>query len=492
MSDRPHVRVEVADGVAVLTLDRPEVRNAFSGRMARELGDAYRACDAADDVRAVVLTGTPPAFCAGADMSSGGDTFERRDDASFSAAGVDPPAWEVRKPVIAAVNGHAVGIGLTLALQCDLRFVAADATYGVVQVRRGVLPDAYSHWTLPRIAGLAAAADVLLTGRLFDGREAKELGLASRCLPDVEVLPEALAVARSIATDVAPLSAALSKRLLWRSLGCTAAEVGELETALHHHVMGRADAVRASRPSSSAGRRSGSCGSLATGPTGSRAHQPEHGVHQRRLVVLPAPARVHHEVEVHVGPQDGPEQVEQQRVEIGPDRFLDGTGHLRPTPAFELDPPTLDLTVARGRLQQRPPHAGRPLVTCGHRADDGPQALLLRAAPGRFGHRRRGDEGVEHRPQDLLLRAEPGVDRLHRHTRPRGQRSQRGARPSGRGEQPAGGVDDVLPRLRRLLRPALRRVRSPLRHAPTLERRLLHCSDARFTGRPFRRMAATR
>jgi enoyl-CoA hydratase/carnithine racemase len=237
-----HVRVEIGDGVAVLTLDRPEVRNAFSWRMAQELGGAYRACDADDDVRAVVLTGTPPAFCAGADMSTGGDTFERRDEASFSAAGVTPPAWEVRKPVIAAVNGHAVGIGLTLALQCDLRFVAADAKYGVVQVRRGVVPDAYSHWTLPRIAGLAAAADVLLTGRLFDGREAKELGLASRCLPNDEVLPEALAVARSIATDVAPLSAALSKRLLWTSLGRTAAEVGELETALHHHVMGRPDA----------------------------------------------------------------------------------------------------------------------------------------------------------------------------------------------------------------------------------------------------------
>jgi len=238
----PHVRVEIGDGVAVITLDRPEVRNAFSGRMAQELGAAYRACDADDDVRAVVLTGTPPAFCAGADMSAGGDTFERRDEASFSAAGVTPPAWEVRKPVIAAVNGHAVGIGLTLALQCDLRFVAADAKYGVVQVRRGVLPDAYSHWTLPRIAGLAAAADVLLTGRLFDGREAKELGLASRCLPNDEVLPQALAVARSIATEVAPLSAALSKRLLWTSLGRTAAEVGERETALHHHVMGRPDA----------------------------------------------------------------------------------------------------------------------------------------------------------------------------------------------------------------------------------------------------------
>jgi len=241
VSDR-EVLVDVTDGVALLTLHRPEVRNAFSGRMARELGEAYRACDADDDVRAVVLTGTPPAFCAGADMTSGGGTFERRDEVSFSAAGVDPPAWQVRKPVIAAVNGHAVGIGLTLALQCDLRFVAADARYGVVQVRRGVLPDAYSHWTLPRIAGLAAAADVLLTGRLFDGREAKELGLASRCLPGDEVLPEALAVARSIATDVAPLSAALSKRLLWEALRRTPEEVGALETALHHHVMGRADA----------------------------------------------------------------------------------------------------------------------------------------------------------------------------------------------------------------------------------------------------------
>ena len=236
------VLVEVSGGVAVLTLHRPEVRNAYSARMARELGEAYRACDADDEVRAVVLTGTPPAFCAGADMGSGGATFERRGEASFSAAGVTPPAWEVRKPVIAAINGHAVGIGLTLALQCDLRFVAADARYGVVQVRRGVLPDAWSHWTLPRIAGLANAADVLLTGRLFDGREAKELGLASRCLPNDEVLPEAVAAARALAEGAAPLSVALSKRLLWDSLGLTRDEVGALETALHHHVMGRDDA----------------------------------------------------------------------------------------------------------------------------------------------------------------------------------------------------------------------------------------------------------
>ena len=228
--------------MAVITLDRPHRRNAFTGRMGRDLGDAYRTCDADDDVRAVVVTGTPPAFCAGADMTAGDETFATPTDEGFSAAGVTPPAWEVRKPVIAAVNGHAVGIGLTLALQCDLRFFAEDAKYGVVQVRRGVVPDAYSHWTLPRIAGLAAAADVLLTGRLFDGREARELGLASRCLPADEVLPAAMAVARDIAVNVAPLSAALSKRLLWQALGLGPEEVGRLETELHHHVMGRADA----------------------------------------------------------------------------------------------------------------------------------------------------------------------------------------------------------------------------------------------------------
>ncbi|HXP32904.1 MAG TPA: enoyl-CoA hydratase-related protein, partial [Acidimicrobiales bacterium] len=120
--------------------------------------------------------------------------------------------------------------------------VADDAKYGVVQVRRGVMPDAYSHWTLPRIAGLASAADILLTGRTFDGYEALRLGIASRCLPADDVLPAALDVARDMAVNTAPLSVALSKRLLWSSFGLDAAEVGRLETLLHCHIMGRADA----------------------------------------------------------------------------------------------------------------------------------------------------------------------------------------------------------------------------------------------------------
>jgi enoyl-CoA hydratase/carnithine racemase len=233
---------EVVDGVATLTLHRPESRNAFNGEMARALDEAYRDCDADDTVRAVVLTGTPPAFCAGADMASGGDTFASREATAFSAAGLQTPAWRVRKPVIAAVNGHAIGIGLTLTLQCDIRIFAANAKYGVVQVRRGVLGDAYSHWTLPRIAGASAAAEILLTGRTFDGNEAARLGICSRVLPNEDVLDAALAMAHDIAANTAPVSVAYSKRLLWDSWGLSPAEVEARETQAHHHTMGKPDA----------------------------------------------------------------------------------------------------------------------------------------------------------------------------------------------------------------------------------------------------------
>ncbi|HEV7734364.1 MAG TPA: enoyl-CoA hydratase-related protein [Candidatus Binatia bacterium] len=243
MDDGAHVRVEIADGVAVLTLHRPEQRNAFSGRMATELGAAYTRCDTDDAVRAVVLTGAGRDFCTGADLGAGADTFAHRDEPEFSAAGVTPAAWDVRKPVIAAVNGHAVGIGLTLAMQCDIRLLALEAQYGFVHVRRGVLPDAHSHWSVPRAIGFARTADLFLTGRLFRGDEAMALGVASRVLPSADVLPAAMAMARDIAVNVAPLSAALSKRLLWEGHAQTREEIGRKETALHHVVMGRADAL---------------------------------------------------------------------------------------------------------------------------------------------------------------------------------------------------------------------------------------------------------
>jgi enoyl-CoA hydratase/carnithine racemase len=237
-----HLRVHLEDGVATLELYRPAQRNAFSGRMGEELGRAYRQCDADDSVRAIVLTGAGSAFCTGADLADGAASFAAPRDAHFSAAAVDPPAFALRKPVIAAINGHAIGLGLTLALQCDLRLVARDAKLGIVQVRRGVMPDAYAHWTLPRLVGMARAADLLLSGRRFSGEEAVALGIASRALPAAEVLPAALAIARDIAKNTAPLSVAFSKRLLWESGSLTPEQVERKETALHRVLMGQPDA----------------------------------------------------------------------------------------------------------------------------------------------------------------------------------------------------------------------------------------------------------
>jgi enoyl-CoA hydratase/carnithine racemase len=237
--------VEISAGVAVLTLNRPERLNAYTADMGRLLGDAYAACDADDGVRAVVLTGAGSAFCAGADFGDGDQTFaSRRSDQEFSASPIKPAAFELRKPVIAAVNGHAIGIGLTMALQTDIRIFAEDAKCGVVQVRRGVLPDCMSHWVIPHLAGLTTAADILLTGRTFRGVEALRLGLATDAVPAQAVLPTAMAIAADIAENVAPMSAALSKRLLWDTVinGYTPAQVASLETELHHRVMGSADA----------------------------------------------------------------------------------------------------------------------------------------------------------------------------------------------------------------------------------------------------------
>lgn len=235
--------VDLADGVAVLTLNRPHRRNAYTAEMGRLLNAAYRECDDDDGVRAIVLTGAGDSFCAGADLAVPAGPFSGADE-EFTASPTDPAAFELRTPVIAAVNGHAIGIGLTIALQADLRIMAIDAKYAVAQARRGVLGDCMSHWTLPHLVGGAVAADLLLTGRTFDGAEAGAMGIATRALPAAEVLDSALATAVDIATNVAPMSAALSKRMLWDTMsrGYTARQVARLETELHHRVMGGADA----------------------------------------------------------------------------------------------------------------------------------------------------------------------------------------------------------------------------------------------------------
>ena len=233
--------VGVHRGVATITLNRPRQRNAVGDGMREELADAYLRCDRTDTIRVVVLTGTPPAFCAGADLAAGEQTFTEPGP-TFSAAGIDVPAWTLSKPVIAAVNGHAIGLGLTLALQCDIRYFAADAQYGVVQVRRGMVGDAYSHWILPRLVGMSNAAEILLGGATFDGHRAMALGLGSRVFDADDVLPAALGLAHDIAENAAPAAVAASKRLLWDSFDLDRAAVGARETAIHLALMRHDDA----------------------------------------------------------------------------------------------------------------------------------------------------------------------------------------------------------------------------------------------------------
>jgi enoyl-CoA hydratase/carnithine racemase len=208
--------------VATVTLNRPEQLNAYSGRMGLELGHALEACDADDAIRAIIVTGAGRAFCAGADLSGGG--FGRGRPAGWAeleAAYGAPhrPGYELSTPIIAAINGACVGFGLTLAMEWDIRIASADARLGFIFNRRGIMPDGDICWSLPRLIGASRAFELILTGRLFTGAEAQELGVVSRAVPAAEVLPAALEAARDIAVNVAPVSTAASKRLLWAMLG---------------------------------------------------------------------------------------------------------------------------------------------------------------------------------------------------------------------------------------------------------------------------------
>jgi enoyl-CoA hydratase/carnithine racemase len=230
--------------VAVIYLDRPDALNVFSGGMGGELSAAFRAADADPEVRVIVLTGRGRAFCAGADMSPDAGSFGTP-GAQFSAQPLETAPWSLSTPVIAAIQGHAIGIGFTIALQCDIRLVAEEAKLAIPQVRRGMMGDAGSHWTVRRLAGQSVAADLLLTGRTFRGSEAVQLGLASRALPAEQVLPAALEIARDMATACSPASMALSKRLIWSDVGLD--EVIRRESGYHRLLMGTPDAAEGPR-----------------------------------------------------------------------------------------------------------------------------------------------------------------------------------------------------------------------------------------------------
>ncbi len=239
------VAVELDHRVGLITLQRPEVMNAWNGALSRDL-DAALAWAAADDrVGAVVVTGAGRAFCAGADLSAGGATFAD-DNARGSRDNIESRTprmlpWDVPKPVVAAINGPAVGVGATYALSCDLRIAASGAKIGFVFSRRGQLPELASHAVLPRVVGLSNAADLLLGGRLITGDEAASMGLVSAAVPVEEVLPAAMAKAREMATLAAPVSMAVSKRLLWESMGVEA--MLRREQPLFDWVAKQADSV---------------------------------------------------------------------------------------------------------------------------------------------------------------------------------------------------------------------------------------------------------
>ena len=190
-----HTLFEVRDGIAEITLNRPERMNAFTWQMGFEVNEHLVRCDEDDSVRAVIITGAGRAYCAGADLGRAGGTFDGSDRTERERAAKARPRtiapWEVRKPIIAAINGPAVGVGLTMPLQYDLRIAAVDAKLGFVFVRRGVNPELASTWILPRLVGVARAADLLLSGRVFTGEEAAQIGLVNEALPAEDVLPRA-------------------------------------------------------------------------------------------------------------------------------------------------------------------------------------------------------------------------------------------------------------------------------------------------------------
>jgi enoyl-CoA hydratase/carnithine racemase len=221
------IRYEVSDHVLQITLQRPDRLNAFTPTMGRELIEAFDRADADDAVRAIIVTGAGRGFCAGADLAAGGATFdwrERRSGDEFPRDGGGQVAlriFEANKPVIAAINGPAVGVGITMTLPMDIRVAAAGAKIGFVFARRGIVPEACSSWFLPRLVGISQAMEWVATGRVFSAEEAREGGLVRSVHPAEDLLQVAHGLAREIADNAAPVSVALSRRLLWTMLGAS-------------------------------------------------------------------------------------------------------------------------------------------------------------------------------------------------------------------------------------------------------------------------------
>ena len=218
------IRYEVEDGVCTVTLNRPDRLNAVNTPMLDELREAWDHADADDAVRAVIVTGAGRAFCAGADLGSGGATFDYHSRASAEehrdgGGTVTLRIFDMKKPVIAAINGPAVGFGITLTLPMDIRIASTAARMGFVFARRGVVPEACSTWFLPRLVGISQAAEWVYTGRVFGAEEALAGKLVSRVVAPDALLPTARELAREIAGNTSAISVTLARQMMWKLLG---------------------------------------------------------------------------------------------------------------------------------------------------------------------------------------------------------------------------------------------------------------------------------
>ena len=220
------ITCEVEDGIFTLTLNRPEILNAFNRDMLDEMLQAFDQADADDDVRAIIVTGAGRGFCAGADLSSGGDSFDA-DARTDRESGVQPDGggiltlriYELKKPIIAAINGPAVGVGATMTLPMDIRIASDNARFGFVFARRGIVPEACSSYFLPRVVGISQALSWCFSGRVFPADEALEGGLISEIHPREALLDRARTIAREIGDNTSAISVTLIRQMMWRMLG---------------------------------------------------------------------------------------------------------------------------------------------------------------------------------------------------------------------------------------------------------------------------------
>jgi len=253
----PQITTAVEEGCLLITLNRPERLNAWTAQMGEELREAFDRADRDDNVRGVVVTGAGRAFCAGADLGQGGATFDAEARADSSGAPAQEGGrwrdgggqlvlriFECKKPVVAAINGAAVGVGVTMTLPMDVRIASEEARFGFVFVRRGIIPEACSSWFLPRLVGIGQALEWVYSGKVFSAEEALAGGLVRSLHPPQQLLDEALRLIREFTAESAPVSVALSRQLLWRMLGAEHPMLAHRADSLGMYLRGRSADAR--------------------------------------------------------------------------------------------------------------------------------------------------------------------------------------------------------------------------------------------------------